>query len=56
MNDDKPLPAQDVFDSAEHLMRRITAQLNTQLAQVRPPAERGHDGPGGGRVPYLPRS
>jgi hypothetical protein len=37
MNHDKPLPDQDVFDSAELLMRRITAQLTTQLARVRPP-------------------
>lgn len=41
MDDDKSLPEhEDVFDSAEQLMLRITAQLSSQLAQVRPPRGR----------------
>jgi hypothetical protein len=40
-DDDKSLPDhEDVFDSAEQLMLRITAQLTSQLAQVRPPRGR----------------
>ena len=42
MNDDgTDLPRhEDVFDCAERLMQRITAQLSSQLAQVRPPGDR----------------
>ncbi len=41
MTDDQSLPThEDVFDSAERLMQRITAQLSSQLAQVRPPRDR----------------
>ncbi len=47
MDDNQPLPEhEDVFDSTERLMLRITAQLNSQLARVRPPGERDLD-PGG---------
>jgi len=47
MNDDDKQPAgpDDVFDSTEQLMLRITAQLTSQLARVQPP--RGGAGPGG---------
>ncbi len=47
MDDDKSLPKhEDVFDSAERLMQRITAQLSSQLAQVHPP--RGRTATSGG--------
>lgn len=51
MNDDERLPEhEDVFDSTERLMRRITVQLNSQLAQVRPPRDRDtRSAPLGGR-------
>ncbi len=51
MDDDQRLSDhEDVFDSAELLMRRITAQLNSQLARVRPPC--GHTAaPGPGPLP-----
>ena len=41
MTDDRILPdREDVLDSADILLRRITAQLSSQLAHLRPPGPR----------------